>query len=100
MNLKNYWQVKTKLIDKALDKYLPKAAGKEKLIHQAMRYSVFPGGKRIRPLLTIAAYESAGGKGENILPLACALELIHAYSLVHDDLPAMDNDNYRRGKLS
>lgn len=100
MNLKNYWQVKTKLINRALDKYLPKALGKEKLIHQSMRYSIFPGGKRIRPLLAIAGYESIGKRGKDILPLACALELIHAYSLVHDDLPAMDNDNYRRGKLS
>lgn len=100
MNLEKYWQVKKIIIDKALDKYLPKSNGPQRLIYQAMRYSVFSGGKRIRPILAIAAYETAGGKGNDILSLACALELIHTYSLVHDDLPAMDNDDYRRGFLT
>lgn len=100
MNLKNYWRLKQQAVNRALDKYLPKANGPEKLIHQAMRYSVFSAGKRIRPLLAIASYESVKGKGKSILPLAVALELIHTYSLVHDDLPAMDNDNYRRGILT
>lgn len=107
MNLKVYWDKKKRIIDSALSKYLPLKNGRQKVIYQAMRYSVFPGGKRIRPLLALAAYESvsvrglpAGRQGKNILPLACALELIHSYSLVHDDLPAMDNDDYRRGKLT
>jgi geranylgeranyl diphosphate synthase type II len=63
-----------------------------------MRYTLFPGGKRIRPILAIAAYEAVGGGGNGILPFACALELIHTYSLIHDDLPALDNDDYRRGR--
>ncbi len=100
MNLEKYGQVKRRIIDKALDKYLPKSNGRQRLIHQAMRYSVFSGGKRIRPVLAVASYEAAGGKGNDILPLAGALELIHTYSLVHDDLPAMDNDDYRRGFLT
>jgi len=70
------------------------------LIHQAMRYSVIGGGKRIRPVLVLATAEAAGGKCEDVLPAACALELIHAYSLIHDDLPAMDDDDYRRGRPS
>lgn len=67
-------------------------------IHRAMRYSLFAGGKRVRPALCLAATESLGGKPENMLPVGCAIEMIHTYSLIHDDLPAMDNDDYRRGK--
>jgi geranylgeranyl diphosphate synthase type II len=63
-----------------------------------MRHSLFAGGKRIRPILSIASFEAVGGTGEKILPFACALEMIHTYSLIHDDLPAIDNDDYRRGK--
>jgi geranylgeranyl diphosphate synthase type II len=63
-----------------------------------MRYSLFAGGKRIRPILSIAAFEAVGGEGNRILPFACALEMIHTYSLIHDDLPAIDNDDYRRGR--
>src|SRR5213078_3675581 len=66
-------------------------------LHKAMRYSVFAGGKRLRPILVIAGAEAVGGRGEDVMPTACALELIHTYSLVHDDLPAMDNDDVRRG---
>src|SRR5205807_10287646 len=67
-------------------------------IHKAMRYSLFAGGKRLRPILCLAAAETCGGKIDNALPLACALECIHTYSLVHDDLPSMDNDDFRRGR--
>src|SRR5205807_615250 len=67
-------------------------------LHKAMRYSLFAGGKRLRPILCLAAAEACRGKVSNALPLACALECIHTYSLVHDDLPSMDNDDYRRGR--
>jgi geranylgeranyl diphosphate synthase type II len=70
----------------------------EKHLYKAMRYSLMAGGKRLRPLLVIASYEAAGGKLRNILPVAASLELIHTYSLIHDDLPAMDNDDFRRNK--
>ncbi|MCE5281892.1 MAG: polyprenyl synthetase family protein [Deltaproteobacteria bacterium] len=69
-------------------------------IFRAVRYSLFAGGKRIRPILCLAAAEAVGGKPEPILPVACAIEMIHTYSLIHDDLPAMDNDDYRRGRLT
>lgn len=89
---------RVKLIDKALDKYLPSADKVPETIHKAMRYSVFAGGKRLRPVLCLAAAEAVGGDLKEVPAAACALELIHTYSLIHDDLPAMDNDDYRRGK--
>lgn len=92
--LKNYATV----VDKALADYLPGADVYPSTIHEAMRYSIFAGGKRLRPILTIAAAETVGGRMEEVLPVACALEMIHTYSLVHDDLPAMDNDDFRRGR--
>jgi geranylgeranyl diphosphate synthase, type II len=98
--LKKYLNEKSKLIDKALDKYLPSAGQYPEMIHQAMRYTVFSGGKRLRPVLVLLAAEVCGGKDKDILPLACAIEMMHNYSLIHDDLPAMDNDDYRRGKLT
>src|ERR1700720_441085 len=98
MNLKNYLRVRQKTIDRALDRYLPKENVKPATIHKAMRYSLFAGGKRLRPILCLAAAEACGGKIDNALPLACALECIHTYSLVHDDLPSMDNDDFRRGR--
>ena len=85
-------------MDSALERYLPKKEELTSNLHQAMHHSLFAGGKRIRPILSIASFEAAGGKGERILPFACALEMIHTYSLIHDDLPAIDNDDYRRGK--
>jgi geranylgeranyl diphosphate synthase type II len=85
-------------VDSALEKYLPKREELTLNLHKAMEHSLFAGGKRIRPILSIASFEAAGGKGERILPFACALEMIHTYSLIHDDLPAIDNDDYRRGK--
>src|SRR5690349_9676242 len=86
--------------NRALDKSLPAERVKPATIHKAMRYSLFAGGKRLRPALCIAAAEACGGKMEDALPYACAVECIHTYSLIHDDLPAMDNDDYRRGKLT
>ncbi len=98
MNLKAYLRSRQKRIDRALDRYLPKTKVKPPTLHKAMRYSLFAGGKRLRPILCLAAAEACRGKITDALPLACALECIHTYSLVHDDLPSMDNDDYRRGR--
>jgi len=98
VNLKAYLKSRQKKIDRALDCYLPKENTRPSTIHKAMRYSLFAGGKRLRPILCLAAAEACGGKIDNALPLACALECIHTYSLVHDDLPSMDNDDFRRGR--
>src|SRR5438128_9616925 len=100
MNLKTYLGSRQKKIDRALARYLPKENVKPATIHKAMRYSLFAGGKRLRPILCLAAAEACRGKISNALPLACALECIHTYSLVHDDLPSMDNDDYRRGRAT
>lgn len=98
MDIQKYIIARKKIIDKALDKYLPPGSLKPQIVHRAMRYSVFPGGKRIRPIFTIAAFEACGGKGGSAIPVACGIELIHSYTLVHDDMPCMDNDDFRRGK--
>jgi geranylgeranyl diphosphate synthase, type II len=98
MDLRKYLSTTQKKIDRALDRYLPKASTRPQTIHKAMRYSLFAGGKRLRPVLCLAASEACGGKIDNALPLACALECIHTYSLIHDDLPSMDNDDFRRGR--
>ena len=98
MNLEPYLKSRQKKIDRALERYLPKEKTRPPTIHKAMRYSLFAGGKRLRPILCLAAAETCGGKIDNALPLACALECIHTYSLVHDDLPSMDNDDFRRGR--
>src|SRR5499426_1737426 len=87
-------------IDGALDRYLKKTGGGSSTLRQAICYSVLDGAKRFRPILTLATGELFGGKQRVLLPFACAIELIHCYSLIHDDLPAMDNDDLRRGKLS
>ena len=100
MNLKSYLSARQKKIDRALDRYLPKESVKPITIHKAMRYSLFAGGKRLRPILCLAAAEACDGKIDHALPLACAMECIHTYSLVHDDLPSMDNDDFRRGRLT
>ncbi len=97
-NLKSYLLDRQKQIDRALDGFLPKEKTPPTTIHKAMRYSLFAGGKRLRPILTLAAAEACGGKIEQAMPLACAIECIHTYSLVHDDLPSMDNDDFRRGR--
>ena len=96
--LKEYLSERKALVDRALDDYLPGDQNEPPVIFQAVRYSLLAGGKRIRPILCLAAAEAVGGKTDAILPAACALEMIHTYSLIHDDLPAMDNDDYRRGK--
>lgn len=88
------------LIDNYLDKQLPEVPVPPSSLHESMRYSLFAGGKRLRPVLVMAAAEAIGGEAERVLPMAAAFELIHTYSLIHDDLPAMDNDDYRRGKLT
>jgi geranylgeranyl diphosphate synthase type II len=104
MDINKYLQEKKMIVDSALERYFPntpEGEGEVKLsnsLHRAIRHSLLDGGKRIRPILSIAAFEAVGGKGDHILPFACALEMIHTYSLIHDDLPAMDNDDYRRGK--
>jgi len=98
MSLKNYLVSRRRVVDKALHAFLPKASVKPPTIHKAMRYSLFAGGKRLRPILCLAAAEACGGRLENALPLACAVECVHTYSLIHDDLPCMDNDDFRRGK--
>jgi len=100
MNLKAYLQSRQKTIDRALDRFLPKESTPPPSIHHAMRYSLFAGGKRLRPILCLAAAESCKGKASEALPLACAMECIHTYSLVHDDLPSMDNDDFRRGRAT
>jgi len=87
-------------VDRALDRLLPPEDTYPRELNQAMRYSVFAGGKRLRPILALAAGEALGGDPDRIMVLACALEMIHTYSLIHDDLPAMDNDNLRRGRPS
>jgi geranylgeranyl diphosphate synthase type II len=96
--LGDYLRVRAREVDAALDSLLPKASAKPATIHRAMRYSLFAGGKRMRPILCIAAAESCGGDIENALPPACAVECIHTYSLIHDDLPCMDDDDFRRGR--
>jgi geranylgeranyl diphosphate synthase type II len=98
LDLSRYLTERSKLIDRALDRFLPKASVKPATIHKAMRYSLFAGGKRMRPVLTLAATEACGAKPERALPAACAVECIHTYSLIHDDLPCMDDDDLRRGR--
>lgn len=100
LNLEEYIGDRCARVDEKLDRYLPAGERLPASLHQAMRYSVFAGGKRMRPLLLIAACEAVGGRMESALPTACAMEMIHTYSLIHDDLPAMDDDDYRRGRLT
>lgn len=96
--LTEYLEERRRLVEEALDRLLPPVDTYPRPIHEAMRYSIFAGGKRLRPILAIAGAEAAGGRAEDVLPIACALECIHTYSLIHDDLPSMDNDDVRRGK--
>ncbi|MBU6400138.1 MAG: polyprenyl synthetase family protein [Verrucomicrobia bacterium] len=97
-DLKGYLLARSAAIDEALDRFLPKATAKPATLHRAMRYSLFAGGKRVRPALCLAAAEACGGDWTDALPSACAIECIHTYSLIHDDLPAMDDDDFRRGQ--
>jgi len=97
-NLQQFLATRTQAVNTALDQFLPSEKTRPATIHKAMRYSLFAGGKRMRPALCLAAVEACGGSAAAALPLACAVECIHTYSLIHDDLPAMDNDDFRRGK--
>jgi geranylgeranyl diphosphate synthase type II len=97
MDIKTYLKEKRELIDSYLKLYFA-APSLPSVLHEAMRYSLFAGGKRVRPILALASYEACGRDPNDIIPQAAALELIHTYSLIHDDLPAMDNDDLRRGK--
>jgi geranylgeranyl diphosphate synthase type II len=99
-DLAHFLESRTAAVNAALDRFLPAASARPSTIHKAMRYSLFAGGKRMRPALCLAAAAACGGRESDALPLACAVECIHTYSLVHDDLPAMDDDDYRRGKLT
>ncbi|MBI3625340.1 MAG: polyprenyl synthetase family protein [Candidatus Rokubacteria bacterium] len=99
-DLDRYLADRRRAVDEALERYLPAKDAPPATVHEAMRYSVFAGGKRLRPILVIAGAEAVGGTMERVLPTACAFELIHTYSLIHDDLPAMDDDDYRRGRLT
>jgi geranylgeranyl diphosphate synthase, type II len=96
MNLHDYQQV----VDSELDRLVPPETAPPETIHRAMRYSLFAGGKRIRPILCLEAARAVSESFCSALPAACSLELVHTYSLIHDDLPALDNDDYRRGKLT
>jgi geranylgeranyl diphosphate synthase type II len=100
LDINAYLEEKRALIEDWLAKAFPSENAPPSTIHQAMRYSLMARSKRIRPVLTLATTESLGGKVEKAIPFACALELIHTYSLIHDDLPAMDNDDFRRGRPS
>jgi len=98
MELSSYLSTRIKLVDRALNRHLPSESTRPQTIHRAMRYSIFAGGKRLRPVLTLAAAEVCGGNIVDALPAACAVECIHTYSLIHDDLPCMDDDDLRRGR--
>src|SRR5215471_20814536 len=100
MNLREYLAQQQKLVDAELDRLVPPETEQPSTIHRAMRYSLFAGGKRIRPILCIEAARTITDAFDGVPAAACALELIHTYSLIHDDLPALDNDDYRRGKLT
>ena len=98
MTFKEEMKERTEVIEKLLVKYLPKAEGYQSQIMEAMEYSVMAGGKRLRPILIMETYRLFGGEGALCEPFMAAMEMIHTHSLIHDDLPAMDNDTMRRGK--
>ena len=100
MNFREEQKKRTEWTEEVIREFLPKEEGYQKEIMEAMNYSVLAGGKRLRPLMMYETYRMFGGEGEVIRPFMAAMEMIHTYSLVHDDLPAMDNDEYRRGKLT
>ena len=97
---KTYWNEKLQLVEAELAQIIPAKSALSSTLCEAMNYSLMAGGKRLRPVLLIAAADAVGGKGDSFTKSACAIEMIHTYSLIHDDLPAMDNDDYRRGKLT
>ena len=98
MNFDTEMKEKVAQIERLLLTYIPKEEGYQKTVIEAMNYSLLTGGKRLRPLLMLETYKLFGGAGHEIEPFAAAIEMIHTYSLIHDDLPAMDNDEYRRGR--
>ena len=98
MNIKEYLSRRKKLIDNALLSYVPRGQKYTKELSEAVKYSLMSGGKRIRPILTLAACEAVSGSYRKAMPAAAAIEMIHTYTLIHDDLPAMDDDDFRRGK--
>ena len=98
MNFKEEIQRKAEQIEQILKQYLPEKEGEQAVIMEAMEYSLMAGGKRLRPMLMLEIYHLFGGREKLIEPFMAAIEMIHTYSLVHDDLPAMDNDAYRRGR--
>ncbi len=100
MDVQAYIDERLPLVDRALDALLPPESEPPRELHAAMRHLIFPGGKRLRPLFAIAAAEAVGAPGERALPAACAVEMVHTYSLIHDDLPCMDDDSERRGRPS
>lgn len=100
MDFKEELKEKVKIVDEYMDKFLPPEDRYPDIISRAMRYSVFAGGKRLRPIMVMEACRAFGGDTEKVMPFACAIEMIHTYSLIHDDLPALDNDDYRRGRLT
>lgn len=100
MDLKRYLDERRRMVESALDRFLPSADTRPSRLHESIRYSVLAPGKRLRPILVLAGAEAVGGHAQAVLPTACALECIHVFSLVHDDLPCMDNDDYRRGRLT
>jgi geranylgeranyl diphosphate synthase type II len=99
-DLDAYLKERRVMVDAALDGFLPPEDARPPSVHRAMRYSVLAGGKRLRPILVIAGAEVVGAEPGTVMPTACAMEMIHTYSLIHDDLPAMDDDDYRRGRLT
>ncbi|HEU4963661.1 MAG TPA: farnesyl diphosphate synthase [Bacilli bacterium] len=98
MSLETYLKAMSNRVEEAMDKLVPPGSQHPGVLYDSMRYSLFAGGKRLRPVLALATVEALGGSVEQALPVACALEMIHTYSLIHDDLPAMDDDDFRRGK--
>ncbi len=100
VDIQQYLDRKREAVDRYLDAHVPAPHSSPAMLHEAIRYSLLAGGKRIRPILTLAAAEAIGPPPAGVLPVACACELIHTYSLIHDDLPAMDNDDFRRGKAT
>lgn len=98
MNIKEYLNNMKTLVDGALERYIPSINSYPPDIFNSIKYSLFAGGKRLRPILLMASAETIGSKREEVLPFACAIEMIHTYTLIHDDLPALDNDDFRRGK--
>src|ERR1700730_13739838 len=98
MKLPHFFEEDHRLVDAELERLLPSENERPSLIHQAMRYSVFAGGKRVRPILCMEAFRIFSSERAEVLAVACALEFIHTYSLIHDDLPSLDNDDLRRGR--